>query len=96
MSRKLRQVPLGNRGLRLCQLYGGNLVKVQYSRGGGGDEVVENPFTAVDEAVLARLRDAIAAQDVDEEEQLKGVLRMLGKEIPEQNQLHLFQGRPGR
>ena len=50
----------------------------------------------MDEAVLARLRDAIAAEDVDEEEQLKGVLRMLGEEILEQNQLHLFKGRPGR
>jgi hypothetical protein len=50
----------------------------------------------MDEAVLARLRDAIAAEDVDEEEQLKGVLRMLGEEILEQNQLHLFNGRPGR
>lgn len=71
-------------------------MKVHYSRGGGGAELVGSPVTAVDEAVLARLRDAIAAQDVDEEEQLKGVLRMLGEEIPEQNQLHLFQGRPGR
>jgi hypothetical protein len=49
----------------------------------------------MDEAVLARLRDAIAAEDVDEE-QLKGVLRMLGAEIPKQNQLHLFKGRPSR
>jgi hypothetical protein len=50
----------------------------------------------MDEAVLARLRDAIVAEDVDEEEQLKGVLRMLGEKIPEQNQLHLFKGSPGR
>jgi len=50
----------------------------------------------MDEAVLARLRDAIGAEDVDEEEQLKGVLRMLGEEVPEQNQLHLFKRRPGR
>jgi hypothetical protein len=45
-----------------------------------GDELVEtfvgNPVRAVDEAALGRLRDAIAAEDV-EEEQLKGVLRML-------------------
>jgi hypothetical protein len=73
-----------------------DLVKVNYSRGGDGDELVGNAGTAVDETVLARLRDAIAARDVDEEEQLKGVLRMLGEEIPEQNQLHLFKGRPGR
>jgi hypothetical protein len=59
-------------------------------------ELVENPVTAMDESVLARLRDAIAAEDVDEEEQLKGMLRMLGEEIPEQNQLHLFKGRLGR
>jgi hypothetical protein len=90
VSRKLRKVPPGNRGLRLSQLYGGNLVKVHYSRGVGGDELVGNLVTAVDEAVLARLRDAIATEDVDEEEQLKGVLRMLGEEIPEQNQLHLL------
>jgi hypothetical protein len=43
----------------------------------------------VDE-VRRRLRNAIAAGNVDEEEQLKGVLRMLGEEIPEQNQLLLF------
>ncbi len=60
------------------------------------DELVGNPVIATDEAVLARLRDAIAAEDVDGEEQLKGVLRMLGEEILEQNQLHLFKGRPGR
>jgi hypothetical protein len=64
--------------------------------GGDRNELVGNPVTAVDEAVLARLRDAIAAEDVDEEEQLKGVLRMLGEEIPKQNQLHLFKGRPNR
>ena len=57
---------------------------------------MRNPDTAVDEAVLARLRDAIAVEDVDEEEQLKGVLRMLGEEIREQNQLALFKGRPSR
>jgi hypothetical protein len=62
---------------------------------GDGNELVGNPVTATDEAVLARLRDSIAAEDVDEEH-LKGVLRMLGEEIPEENQLHLFKGRPGR
>ena len=49
----------------------------------------------VDEAALGRLRDAIAAEDVDEEEQLKGVLRMLGAEIPDETQLPLFGKRPG-
>jgi hypothetical protein len=57
---------------------------------------VGNPGKAVDETVLARLRHAIAAEDVDEEQHLKGVLRMLGHEIPEQNQLDLFKRRPAR
>jgi hypothetical protein len=52
---------------------------------------VKNPVTPLDEAVRARLRDAIAVEDVDEEQQLKGVLRMLGEDIPEQSQLHLFK-----
>ena len=54
-----------------------------------------NPLRAVDEAALGRLRDAIATEDVDEEEQLKGVLRMLGAEIPDETQLPLF-GKRGR
>jgi hypothetical protein len=57
--------------------------------------LVRNPLKAVDEAALGRLRDAIAAEDVDEEEQLKGVLRMLGAEIPDETQLPLFGKRPG-
>jgi hypothetical protein len=56
--------------------------------------VVENPLRAVDKAALGRLRDAIADADVDEE-QLKGVLRMLGAEIPDETQLPLFGKRPG-
>jgi hypothetical protein len=48
----------------------------------------------VDEAVLGRLRHAIAAEDADEEEQLKGVLRMLGAEIPEENRVALFGRAP--
>jgi hypothetical protein len=56
--------------------------------------VVENPRRDVDEAALGRLRDAIADEDVDEE-QLKGVLRMLGAEIPDETQLPLFGKRPG-
>jgi len=56
---------------------------------------VGNPLRAVDEAALGRLRNAIAAEDVGEEEQLKGVLRMLGAEIPDETQLPLFGKRPG-
>ena len=48
---------------------------------------------AVDKVRL-RLRDAIDPGNADEEEQLNGVLRMLGEEIPEQNQLLLFGKRP--
>ena len=48
---------------------------------------------AVDKVRL-RLRDAIDPGNVDEEEQLNGVLWMLGEEIPEQNQLLLFGKRP--
>jgi hypothetical protein len=48
-----------------------------------------NGNAAVDE-VRCRLRDAIAAGELDEEEQLRGVLRMLGEKIAEQDQLLLF------
>jgi hypothetical protein len=48
----------------------------------------------VDEAVLDRLRHAIAAEDGDEEEHLNGVLRMLGAEIPEENRIALFGKSP--
>lgn len=48
----------------------------------------------MDEAVLGRLRHAIAAEDGDGEEQLKGVLRMLGAEIPEENRVALFGRAP--
>ena len=50
----------------------------------------------MDNEALGRLRQAIAAKDGDEEEQeqqLNGVLRMLGAEIPDKNQLPLF-GKP--
>ena len=50
----------------------------------------------MDKAALGRLRHAIAAEDGDEEEQeqqLNGVLRMLGAEIPDKTQLPLF-GKP--
>jgi hypothetical protein len=55
---------------------------------------VENSVQSVDEAVLARLRRAIA-EDGDEEDQLNGVLRMLGAESPDKNQLPLFGKAPG-
>lgn len=44
----------------------------------------------MNELALRRLRHAIAAEDEEEEEQLIGVLRMLGAEIPDKNQLPLF------
>jgi hypothetical protein len=50
----------------------------------------------MDKAALGRLRQAIAAEDGDEEEQeqqLNGVLRMLGAQVPDENQLPLF-GKP--
>ena len=49
----------------------------------------------MDEATLGRLRRAIAAEDGDEEEQqLKGVLRMLGAEIRDETQIPLFGKAP--
>ena len=51
----------------------------------------------MDKAALGRLRRAIAAEDGDEEEQeqqLNGVLRMLGAQIPEKTQLPLFGKAP--
>jgi hypothetical protein len=44
----------------------------------------------VDEAVIARLRRAIAVEEEDDEKQLNAVLRMLGAEIPNNKQLPLF------
>jgi hypothetical protein len=55
---------------------------------------VVNSVQAVDEAALGRLRHAIAAEDGDEEEQLNGVLRMLGAAIPDENQIRLFGKAP--
>jgi hypothetical protein len=51
---------------------------------------VENSVRAVDEAALGRLRHAIAAEGKEEEDQLNGVLRMLGAETSDPNQLPLF------
>jgi len=53
-------------------------------------KLMENYPEPVAEAVLARLRDAIAIEDGDEEKQLSGVLRMLGAEIDDKTQLLLF------
>ena len=57
--------------------------------------LVGNSVQAVDEAVLSRLRNAIAVDDGGEEVQLKGVLRMLGAEIPNESQIPLFGKAPG-
>jgi hypothetical protein len=49
----------------------------------------------MDKAAIARLRHAIAAEDGDEEEQeqqLNGVLRMLGAQVPEETQLPFRKG----
>jgi hypothetical protein len=51
------------------------------------DKPVGNPV--VDEAARGRLRHAILAEDGDDE-QLDGVLRMLGAAIPAKDQLPLF------
>ena len=55
---------------------------------------VEAPVRAVDEAVLGRLRHAIDAEAGNEEEQLSGVLRMLGAKRPDKNQISLFSKAP--
>jgi hypothetical protein len=54
---------------------------------------VDRPIqNSVDQAVRGRLRHAILADDGDEE-QLEGVLRMLGEKDPGKDQLPLF-GKP--
>jgi hypothetical protein len=58
---------------------------------------MRNSAQAVDDAALDRLRLAIAVQDGDEEEQqLHGVLRMLGVEVPVAKQITLFGKEPGQ
>jgi hypothetical protein len=51
---------------------------------------VNDSVEAADEAVIARLRGAIAVEEEDDEKQLNAVLRMLGTEIPNNKQLPLF------
>jgi hypothetical protein len=51
---------------------------------------VDNSVEAMDEAVIARLRQAIAVEEEDDEKQLNAVLRMLGAGIPNNKQLPLF------
>jgi hypothetical protein len=50
----------------------------------------------VDEAAVTRLRRAIGnePEHLRKDEQLDGVLRMLGAEVTDQNQLELFGKRP--
>jgi hypothetical protein len=89
--RKLRQVPVGKRGASRPSA-------VRWVDPPGiepGEKFVKNSVQAMDEAVLSRLRQAIAAQAGGEEEQLNGVLRMLGAEIPPPpTQVPLFSKAP--
>jgi hypothetical protein len=50
---------------------------------------VKNLDDPVDEVARGRLRAAIVAEDGDEE-QLDGVMRMLGAAVPKKEQLPLF------
>jgi hypothetical protein len=84
-SRKLRQVAVGNESRPRPRLYGGLV------------DPAGNSVQALDEAVLSRLRRAITAEAGGAEEQLNGVLRMLGAEIPAATQVPLFgQGPAGQ
>jgi len=51
---------------------------------------VDDSVETVDEAVIARLRHAIAVEEDDDEKQLRAVMRMLGAEIPDNKQSPLF------
>ena len=44
---------------------------------------VDNSVEPVDEALIARLRQAIAVEEGDDETQLNAVLRMLGAKAPD-------------
>jgi hypothetical protein len=44
---------------------------------------VDNSVETVDEALIARLRQAIAVEEEDDETQLNAVLRMLGAKAPD-------------
>src|SRR5256885_16277869 len=51
---------------------------------------VDDSVEDVDEAVIARLRHAIAVEGGDDEKELNAVLRMLGAEVPDKKQLPPF------
>ena len=81
---------MDNKLSRLPWLYG------QETSPRGLEYSVDDSVKAVDEAVITRLRHAIAVEEEDDEKQLNGVLRMLGAEIPDNKQLPLFgKRRPG-
>ena len=48
---------------------------------------MDNSVEAVDDALIARLRQAIAVEEEDDHEQLNAVLRMLGAETPDKSPL---------
>jgi hypothetical protein len=47
---------------------------------------VDDFVEAVDKALIARLRHAIAVEEADDERQLNGVLRMLEAAVPDKEQ----------
>jgi hypothetical protein len=51
----------------------------------GVESSVDNSVEAVDDALIARLRQAIAVEEEDDHEQLNAVLRMLGAETPDKS-----------
>jgi hypothetical protein len=51
----------------------------------GVEVSVDNSVEAVNDALIARLRQAIAIEEEDDHEQLDAVLRMLGAETPDKS-----------
>jgi hypothetical protein len=74
---------MDNKLSRVAWLYGPDFRR-------GLEFSVDDSVEAMDEAVIARLRHAIATEEDDDEKQLGGVLRMLGTAIPDHKQLLLF------